>query len=171
MQNAECRIEKENLARTLSQFCILNSAFCILFFPQSGAVMTVLSLRLYAAVVFLLGAVQVVYNALWIGAPSPPFEISDYLIALELGWTLVSIDMAVRMRRRRLPAALPVSYVLYTAATLGYSAWLATSGGIGGITDAMVPLWWKLGAVAVGAWYVAGAVFLVAKAKEADAQG
>ncbi len=130
--------------------------------------MTVLSLRLYAAVVFLLGCVQVVYNALWIGAPAPPFGISDYLIALELGWALVSIDMAVRMRRRRLPIALPVSYIAYSAATLAYSSWLASTSGTGTITNAMIPLWWKLAAVGVGAWYIAGSVFLVAKAREAD---
>jgi hypothetical protein len=130
--------------------------------------MTILSLRLYAVVTFLLGAVQVVYNALWVGAPAPPFQISDYLIALELGWSLVSIDMAVRMHRRRLPIALPVSYAVYSAVTIGYSSWLASTSGTGGISNEMIPLWWKLVAIAVGAWYIAGSVFLVAKAKEAD---
>ncbi len=130
--------------------------------------MTVLSLRLYAVVTFILGAVQVVYNALWIGSPAPPFGISDYLIALELGWSLVSIDMAVRMHRRRLPTALPISYAVYSAATIAYSSWLASTSGTGGITNEMIPLWWKLVAVAVGAWYVAASVFLVAKAKAAD---
>ena len=128
---------------------------------------TVLSLRLYSLVTFLLGAVQVVYNALWIGAPSPPFEISDYLIALELGWSLVSIDMGVRMHRRRLPTALPASYAAYSAATLAYSRGPRRRAEPA-ITNEMIPLWWKLVAVAVGAWYVAASVFLVAKAKAAD---
>ena len=130
--------------------------------------MTVLSLRLYAIVTFILGAIQVIYNALWIGAPAPPFELSDYLIAIELGWSLVSIDMGVRMRRRRLPASLPFSYVAYSAATLAYSSWLASTSGTGKITNEMIPLWWKLIAVSVGAWYIAASVFLVAKAKAAD---
>ena len=130
--------------------------------------MTVLSLRLYAIVTFILGTIQVIYNALWIGAPAPPFEISDYLIAIELGWSLVSIDMGVRMRRRRLPVSLPFSYVAYSAATLGYSSWLASTSGTGTITNEMIPLWWKLIAVGVGAWYIAASVFMVAKAKAAD---
>jgi hypothetical protein len=132
--------------------------------------MTVLSLRLYAAITGILGVIQAIYNALWIGEAQPPFQVSDYLIALELGWALVSIDMGVRMHRRRLPIALPASYALYSLATIGYSSWLASTSGTGDITDPMIPMWWKVIAVGVGAWYVAGSVFLVAKAKAADRQ-
>ncbi|MCA1732408.1 MAG: hypothetical protein LC732_02255 [Acidobacteria bacterium] len=130
--------------------------------------MTVLSLRLYAAMTAILGLIQVVYNTLWIGSAAPPFQVSDYLIALELGWALVSIDMGVRMHRRRLPIALPASYAVYSLGTIGYSSWLASTSGTGDITNEMIPIWWKLIAVGVGAWYVAGSVFLVAKAKAAD---
>ncbi|HVR43694.1 MAG TPA: hypothetical protein VMS56_09650 [Thermoanaerobaculia bacterium] len=118
--------------------------------------MTLTFVRIYAAVTAILGAVQVAYNAMWIGRPAPPYEVPFWLLGLELGWTLVSIDFAVRLRRRRLPWALPASYAAYTGVTFAYSSWLASTSGTGTITDAMIPLGWKLGAVAVGAWFIAG---------------
>lgn len=124
--------------------------------------MTVLSLRAYAIVTVVLGIIQVVYHALWIGAPGPPFGTPDWLIAVELAWTLVSLEFTVRLRRRALPAAVPASYALYTLITIGYTSWLASTSGTGGVTEEMIPLWWKLGAVGVGAWFIAGAVSLFA---------
>ena len=129
--------------------------------------MTVLSLRLYALITAVIATIQIHYNASWIGQPAPPFYVPDWLIAVELAWALVSIDLAVRLRRRRLPFALPTSYALYTVGSVFYASWLAATSGTGTVTEAMIPLWWKLGAVAIGAWFLAGAIMLVARMRDA----
>lgn len=128
--------------------------------------MTLLSIRLYAGITAILGIVQVLYNALWIGAPAPPFGVPDLVIAIELGWALVSIDFTVRLRRRLLPYVVPLSYVIYTALSLGYSSFLASTSGDGTVSEAMIPLWWKVIAIAVGAWYIAGALMMITRIRE-----
>ena len=129
-------------------------------------------IRLYASITALIGLVQVVYNALWIGAEAPPFRVHDLMIASELAWMFVSIDLGVRLRRRRLPISVPLSYVLYSAFTIGYSSWLASTLGIGNVTDEVVPLWFKLGAIGVGAWFIAGSagIFVWVRAAEEAAE-
>lgn len=125
------------------------------------------SLQLFAAITAVLGGVQIYYNAGWLGNPAPPFEIRDWMIAFDIGWMLASIDLGVRLRRRRLPANLPLSFVAFFFFTLAYSAWLAATSGTGNVTEAMIPLWYKLLSIAVGAWWVAGSISMAIWARAA----
>lgn len=124
-------------------------------------------LQIFGAVTAILGAIQVYYNALWIGQPQPPFEVPDWLIGIDLAWLLASIDMSLKLRRRRLPANVPLSYIGWTVFTLAYTSWLAATSGTGMVTDAMIPLWYKLGSIAVGAWWIAGSVAMILWARAA----
>ena len=130
-----------------------------------------ITLQIFAAVTMILGIIQIYYNAWWIGSPAPPFEINDWMLAFDIGWMLASIDLGVRLRRRRLPANLPISFVAFSVFTLAYSSWLAATSGTGQITEAMIPLWYKLLSIAFGAWWVAASIAMVIWARAAGREG
>jgi len=109
--------------------------------------------RVYGAITAALGLVHVVYNALWLGRPDPPFATTPAIIGIELGWALVSFAVMVAARRSRRSPILPATYLLFTAITFVYAIWLGMVHGIP--TDAIIPSAWKVFAIATGAYFVA----------------
>ncbi|MDX1582771.1 MAG: hypothetical protein R3338_04150 [Thermoanaerobaculia bacterium] len=104
--------------------------------------------RIYSATTAALGLLYVVYNALWLGRPNPPFQAPLWLVLGQLTWGLVSFGMMFLFEKDRRSPVLPALYVVYTTATFGYVWYLGISRGT--VLDEMVPGWWKVIAGTIG---------------------
>lgn len=115
-------------------------------------------LRLYGIITAIIGLDEVVYNSLFIGKSVEPFRTPSWVIIFELAWTLISVDVLVRSRRRGQRPMLPATYILYTAFAVFYAYHLGTTHG--SVTPNMLPEWWKIVSLGAGAWFVSGGVAL-----------
>ena len=109
-------------------------------------------IRIYAAITVLLGAMYVVYHAMWLGRPEPAVPTPAWLVVFQLAWAFISFGTIFNFRKRNLSPALPAVYVIYTGITYAYVLYLGTTHGQ--VLDSMVPAWWKIGAIVAGMFYV-----------------
>jgi len=115
--------------------------------------------KLYAVVTAVLGMIQVAYNTLWLGRTPAPFDVPPWLVYAELGWAFVSFAALLVWRARPSAALLATSYVVYTGFALLYTLHLGQERGT--VTESMVPEWWKVLAVLVGAFWIAGSISIL----------
>ena len=124
--------------------------------------------RVYATVTALLGAMYVVYHLLWLGRPEPPVPTPGWLAIFQLAWAFISFGTISTFQKRGYSPALPAIYVIYTGITYAYVLYLGTTRGE--VLDAMVPWWWRVGAIIAGAFYVVEGARIVFRSR-ADRQG
>lgn len=121
-------------------------------------------MRLYGLTTAAIGVIHVVYNALWLPRVDSPFPNPTWLIWFELAWAVVSFVVVARRREDSQALLLAAPYVIYTAVAVTYSWYLGTTRG--SVTDAMIPLWWKIIALLAGAWFTAAGLRLAARPPE-----
>lgn len=118
-------------------------------------------MRFYGVTTAAIGVIHVVYNALWLPRVDSPFPIPTWLVWFELAWAVVSFVVVVRRRDDTQALLLAAPYVIYTALAVTYSWYLGTTRG--GVTDAMIPLSWKIIALLAGIWFTVGGLRLAAR--------
>ena len=113
-------------------------------------------LRAYAVVTGLLGLTQAVFNGFWIHRLSIPYDLPKWLVYFELIWAFLSFAVLLAVRNSGRATILAGSYVIYTGFAVVYTVHIGTTRGA--VTDSMIPDWWKILAVIVGAEWIAMAL-------------